>query len=90
MGEGKTYEIRSLSDFLKVPVDRRALCLTEFSAWLDLIETNNNDGIFRVREDRFRWIDDDKGELHASLFGVRLSTTKIEPDERTTANERGG
>lgn len=34
----QTYEIRTVADFLKVPAERRRICLREFDAWCALQE----------------------------------------------------
>lgn len=56
------YTIRTLTDFLKVPEDRRAECLKEFSVWLELYEAVHVlfDGLLLKDHDAFVWIDDGK------------------------------
>jgi hypothetical protein len=73
MTEPKRYEIEKIEDFLKVPPERRALCLAEFQTFLSIM-----DKVDELRrqlvaglgipaealtfDGRFTWIDDDKGE----------------------------
>jgi hypothetical protein len=35
---GRSFEIRTVADFLKVPADRRRVCLREFHVWLAIPE----------------------------------------------------
>jgi len=54
---GHEYRIRKVADFLKVPKDRRAVCLTEFLDYLDMLDTldlPNDEPI------GFDWTDDGK------------------------------
>ena len=37
----KTYEIKTLSDFLKVPTDRIGDCLKEFAVSLEFLKANH-------------------------------------------------
>lgn len=70
---GETFEIRTVQDFLKVPEDRRRICLREFDAWLTmqvavigLVHAAGDalgmqlppDTIQMVEPELFRWIDD--------------------------------
>jgi hypothetical protein len=72
--EPKHYTIRTVQDFLNVPEDRRALCLSEFGIWLEHVEAMKPlvdmipDGM--LKNDpfaAFNWIDDDKGECTISV-----------------------
>jgi hypothetical protein len=59
------YEIRTVSDFLNVPEDRRPLCLKEFAVWVELVANLKSmfDGIPFTEDfsEKFVWVDDGKG-----------------------------
>lgn len=71
---GQTFTIRYVSDFLRVPVDRRTQCLTEFLGWLAHVEQA------RLRDapvdvGPFIWADDGVGgvrEVHEGRKGGRV------------------
>lgn len=75
----KTYEITNVSDFLKVPKDRRGACLIEFSAWIELaeatVEFTEACGAHSTPF-RFDWIDD--GKLEKSVH-FEISKPKNQP-----------
>lgn len=59
-----TYRIKSVTDFLQVPPDRRAICLREFAVWCALREASAA-LLARIEAqfpDEFVWVDDDKHE----------------------------
>lgn len=91
---GETYELRTVSDFLKVPEDRRYVCLREFHAWLymqravaDLIcasaaslgETLPRECIHVRNGDVFRWMDDGKAAINVTIEA---------PDEQQASDAR--
>ena len=74
---GKTYEIRTVADFLKVPEERRRICLREFNAWLTLIVAvpdllvaagASKDSIALREPDVFRWRDDGKATMSVEII----------------------
>lgn len=75
----KTYEIRTVDDFFKVPPDRRDVCLKEFAAWMAvsdfMIALVEETGTRLERPDLFEWIDDEKGEVSISIDNGREKTT---------------
>ena len=76
-----TYEIRTVLDFLKVPKDRRPLCLHEFAMFLEMVEPSCellglvadetiSKGAVRFGPiDLFKWVDDERG---AAAMSVRM------------------
>ena len=80
---GETYEIRTVFDFLKVPEDRRRICLREFHAWLMLHESIQSliqagleaagapiqSEAISFRGDCFRWVDDGKAIMTVLIHG---------------------
>lgn len=69
--EPKTYAIRTVSDFLAVPSDRRETCIREFASWCMCI-----DALIALTEaaeqkatvpDCYEWIDDDKHTMTAVI-----------------------
>lgn len=69
---GKTYEIRTVKDFLTVPQERWDVCLGEFSIWLGIV------GFGRVLEEHglavplpqnetFVWHDDGDGSVNVHV-----------------------
>ena len=71
---GKTYEIRTVADFLEIPAGRRELCIVEFVQWCALMEGGADIakmmGVAKIEigpRDVYRWIDDDKGIAHMKL-----------------------
>jgi hypothetical protein len=75
------YELRTVQDFLKVPEDRRALCLHEFGQWLEmaarveLLRGLLDAAGAKLTNDPFEafcWVDDDKGEAR---FGFTEEAT---------------
>lgn len=60
-------EIRTVADFYKVPKERRSLCLSEFLIWMTVCEVTDAMGLSKSVRDVFKWIDDDKGEMHVNI-----------------------
>lgn len=59
----KHYTIRTVTDFLEVPEDRRGVALAEFRQWLRLREgLADIMGDLMKLSDAFEWVDDDLGE----------------------------
>ena len=67
----RTYPIRTVSDFLAVPSDRRETCIREFVTWCAIM-----DGMRIITEaasqkttvpDCYEWIDDDKHTMTAVI-----------------------
>jgi hypothetical protein len=67
---GREYEIRSVADFLLVPEDARARCLSEFSTWLKvhdpLLTLLGGPGVAKMLP-VFTWIDDGVRDLRIKL-----------------------
>ena len=71
----KEYEIRTLTDFAKVPPERLAQCLSEFAGWVNMARevaeaqellrdlTGDPEGVLLM--DCFHWIDDSEPGLKA-------------------------
>lgn len=62
------YEIRTVADFLKVPVRRRENCIAEFKDWLALCDSilaalNGDDDPPPAAFSYFRWIDDGRRDI---------------------------
>jgi hypothetical protein len=80
------YEICTVADFLKVPVERRRACLRDFATWLDIQEpllrlmeaAGAEPGQFVFRNEIFVWIDDGKREMK-----VEIRTLPEEPEKET-------
>ena len=85
---GIRYELRTVADFLKVPEDRRCICLREFHAWLYMQEavpdllvaaSESLGGGFtrddiRLREaDVFAWVDDGKATISVEFHDESAS-----------------
>lgn len=68
-GTGKLYEIRTVAGFFKVPVERRELCVSEFLMWMKVCDTTEEllGKLVAPVRTVFRWIDDDKGEVHTRI-----------------------
>lgn len=66
---GETHQIREWRDFLKVPVDRRELCLREFLIWLAMCDDMLIlfAGIEMDLAEAFVWIDDDEHTVDISI-----------------------
>jgi hypothetical protein len=81
------YDIRTVRDFLMVPAERRAVCLSEFLSWLKWAEQAENGlGLLLVKSpDVYPWVDDGKGEMRASVVAggecLLTVTSKIGPGE---------
>lgn len=82
---GQTYEIRTITDFFRVPDGRRRICLREFHAWLGLQEgvtaMLTAPGPHAIRADQlqwkndvFRWSDDGK-----AIFNVIMQPGQGKP-----------
>ena len=54
--DGRTYSIRTLADFNKVPKERRAACLAEFLDYLDFVDQTPIPGY--MGHLGFTWSDD--------------------------------
>lgn len=79
MEPNKTYEIKSVTDFDKVPMERLANCMVEFSAFVALRRMAgalSDNGKF---DDTFRWVDDGKGEV---VMRVKLPSLSREDGEK--------
>lgn len=70
-GKPTEYHIRTVSDFLEVPEDRREVCVSEFLMWLSiyadamvLLSPAKWDGVFQ-------WIDDGERNVRLTLTAVR-------------------
>ena len=65
----REYRIRKVADFLKVPKDRRAVCLTEFVDFLDTMEAL---AIYDEPEIGFVWRDDGKPGCSGVMIEVEV------------------
>lgn len=78
MSEAPKYTIRTIGDFLKVPEDRRELCLREFRVFLDLVQHSSaflaGVGAPVKPVDAFVWIDDG---LHTAKVSVQAGEQTI-------------
>jgi hypothetical protein len=68
----KEYIIRSVSDFLSIPIDRLDACLAEFTEAVrvarSLKEVSNTiDPKLHFSWHELKWVDDDKNEAHISI-----------------------
>ena len=54
----KTYEIRTFSDLLKVPIDRRSACLLELEYALQLYEFALGSDAEAIGFEALQWTDD--------------------------------
>ena len=67
------YEIRTVKDFLTIPVEKRKSALDDFGLWLgmnDAIAELCAGGLLKVG-DSFKWIDD--GKIGCSEVNIKLS-----------------
>ena len=57
---GRTFDIATVSDFNKVPADRRKACLHEFIVWLGMMDFSDAllDKIPHKKPTSFIWKDD--------------------------------
>ena len=79
----KTYEIRTLSDFFKVPNDRIEDCLKEFAVGLEFLKANHElMGLKDGQMEFFNWTDDGKKNITADFkFGkdvIRSEVTEVD------------
>lgn len=67
----KRYLIRTVSDFLAVPSDRREVCIREFVSWCECIDAlavlTEVVGQVGSPPDCYEWIDDDKHTMTAMV-----------------------
>ena len=66
------YEIKEISDFLKVPADRIEDCLSEFKAAIDLTAAAFQiaevpKGRYKECWPRFIWVDDGKKDIEIRI-----------------------
>jgi hypothetical protein len=66
--------IKTVSDFLVVPAEKRAHCLKDFAMWLEMVPAVNDmfgdiEGV-RTKTDTFIWIDDGKHDAHIEFVIV--------------------
>lgn len=92
---GETYEIRTVADFLKVPTERRRICLREFHSWLDIQKSMidllcaASDALdgglkpehFTWRNEVFRWVDDGKAVMSVTMEPPQ-SAAAVDPVNR--------
>jgi hypothetical protein len=90
---GKTYEIRTVTDFFLVPEDRRCVCLREFHSWLVIQEgvtglltaaSSALDGGLKAddlhwQNGVFRWVDDGKGCIGVEMRVLEKQETSERP-----------
>ena len=57
------YEIRTVEDFFKVPVEKLEPFLTDFVQFLAMGHEFPKNNILRFKRDEFTWIDDGKTGL---------------------------
>jgi hypothetical protein len=71
-----TYRINTLQDFLKVPSDRLADCLSEFAGYLDILRslTGSVEGV--TWKSTFVWVDDGRRDLSVKLTVTTVRTTE--------------
>ncbi len=74
----RTYEIRTLADFLKVPLARRGVCLREFGAWLSVGEYCEAIAPVRADRDVFRWTDGGQNDLYVVLAEPLQQSKEVE------------
>jgi hypothetical protein len=81
------YEIRTVTDFFKVPEDRRRICLREFHSWLaiqegvtalltaagDSMETPIPPDAIHWHNEVFTWIDDGKATIGVQMVDRKTS-----------------
>lgn len=71
MTEPNRYTIRTVTDFMAVPSDRREICIREFASWcmcMDaLIVLTDAAGQKGTIPDAYEWIDDDKHTMTAVI-----------------------
>ncbi|MCK2149497.1 hypothetical protein MYE70_10510 [Marinobacter alexandrii] len=76
------YEIKTVSDFTKVPSDKVGECLQDFAEWLALMQQHkqieslldklaDTDGAFSTQKEVFVWVDDGKRGVSRVEFSVR-------------------
>lgn len=77
---GETYTIRRLSEFAKVPADRREVCLMEFRRALELQEEKNEELKQMLSRSAFgRWL---------WKIGVRFNMTRFDWIDDGLRNEK--
>ena len=78
----KTYEIRTLSDFLKVPNDRIEDCLKEFAVSLEFLKANHElMGLENGQMEFFNWTDDGKKNITADFkFGKDVIRSEVKEE----------
>jgi hypothetical protein len=83
-GEGKSYNILSVADFLQVPKSRRTVCLREFRQWLALMDAFSGIPGVHPHTSAFHWVDDDKGEARIRMV-VSGPVEQPQPEPATNA-----
>lgn len=78
----KTYEIRTLSDFFKVPNDRIEDCLKEFAVGLEFLKANHElMGLENGQMEFFNWTDDGKKNITADFkFGKDVIRSEVKEE----------
>ena len=76
MSEPKTYLIQSVTDFDKVPLERIADCIIEFSTWIALRRMAKaiSNEMDQPNLKEFNWIDDGKKEV---VVRMKLPTLEV-------------
>ena len=89
----KTYEIRTVADFLIVPEERRSVCLREFHSWLaiqegvtalllaanDALEGDLKREHLHWQNDVFRWNDDGKACISVEMREAARTLCAVDP-----------
>lgn len=73
-----TYEVKTLSDFLKIPPDRLDACLEEFKTALEkawVLKARKPMGVLLFES--FKWIDDGKKEANINVEVIFLERKEV-------------
>jgi hypothetical protein len=82
------YELRTITDLLKVPHDRLAACLRDIQYALELCHFTGGEHTAELAVDTFVWTDDGQHDIEMSLNGEPFITLAVTDTHPTAAGEK--
>lgn len=65
------YNLRTVEDFLDVPVEKLPACLVDFLSWIDIMRELRNANFLAENvkpiPDQFQWVDDGKHDVGITI-----------------------